>query len=66
MDETEDEVALKLLTSPIEPVIVEWSDEIEEDNVLAHACVFNRLSVIEEVNSLTLGANRSAKSPREA
>lgn len=61
MDETEDEVALKLLTSPIEPVIVEWSDEIEEDNVLAHACVFNRLSVIEEVNSLTLGANRSAK-----
>ncbi|CAB48977.1 DEAD/DEAH box helicase [Pyrococcus abyssi] len=61
MEGTEDEVALKLLTSPIEPVIVEWSDEIEEDNVLAHACVFNRLSVIEEVNSLTLGANRSAE-----
>ncbi|AEC51486.1 ATP-dependent RNA helicase, putative [Pyrococcus sp. NA2] len=61
MEGTEDEIALKLLTSPIEPVIVEWSDEIEEDNVLAHACVFNRLDVIEEVNSLTLGANRSAE-----
>ncbi|AAL80177.1 RNA helicase [Pyrococcus furiosus DSM 3638] len=65
MEGTEDEVALKLLTSPIEPVIVEWSDEFEEDNVLAHACVFNRLKVIEEVQSLCLGANQSAKNVLE-
>ncbi|MFA4668288.1 DEAD/DEAH box helicase [Pyrococcus kukulkanii] len=60
MEGTEDEVALKLLTSPIEPVVVEWGEELEEDNVLAHACVFNNLKVIEEVHSLTLGASQSA------
>ncbi|NJE85794.1 DEAD/DEAH box helicase [Thermococcus sp. CX2] len=60
MEGSEDEVAFKLLTAPIEPVIVEWSDELEQDNVLAHACVFNRLDVIEDVQSKCLGANQSA------
>ncbi|WP_297498657.1 DEAD/DEAH box helicase [Thermococcus sp.] len=61
MEGTEDEVAFKLLTAPIEPVTVEWSDELEQDNVLAHSCVFNRLDVIEEVQARCLGANQSAK-----
>ncbi|NJF25895.1 DEAD/DEAH box helicase [Thermococcus sp. Bubb.Bath] len=61
MEDSEDEVAFKLLTSPIEPVIVEWSDELEQDNVLAHSCVFNRLDLIEEVQSKCLGANQNAK-----
>lgn len=61
MEGSEDEIAFKLLTAPIEPVIVEWSDELEQDNVLAHACVFNRLDVIEDVQSKCLGANQSAE-----
>ncbi|WP_048148756.1 DEAD/DEAH box helicase [Palaeococcus ferrophilus] len=61
MEGSEDEVAFKLLTAPIEPVVVEWSDELEQDNVLAHSCVFNRLDVIEEVQSRCLGANQSAE-----
>ncbi len=61
MEGSEDEVAFKLLTAPIEPVIVEWSDELEQDNVLAHSCVFNRLEVIGEVQSRCLGANQSAE-----
>ena len=61
MEGSEDEVAFKLLTAPIEPVIVEWSDELEQDNVLAHSCVFNRLDVIEEVQARCLGANQSAE-----
>ncbi|WP_297523186.1 DEAD/DEAH box helicase [Thermococcus sp.] len=60
MEGTEDEVAFKLLTAPIEPVLVEWSDEFEGDNVLAHSCVFNRLELIEEVQAKCLGANQSA------
>ncbi|CAI1493630.1 DEAD/DEAH box RNA helicase [Thermococcus nautili] len=61
MEGTEEEVAFKLLTAPIEPVTVEWSDELEQDNVLAHSCVFNRLDVIEEVQERCLGANQSAE-----
>ena len=61
MEGSEDEVAFKLLTAPIEPVMVEWSDELEADNVLAHSCVFNRLDVIEEVQEKCLGANQSAE-----
>ncbi|WP_010478905.1 DUF5814 domain-containing protein [Thermococcus zilligii] len=61
MEGSEDEVAFKLLTAPIEPVTVEWSDELEQDNVLAHSCVFSRLEVIEEVQSRCLGANQSAE-----
>ncbi|NJE47626.1 DEAD/DEAH box helicase [Thermococcus sp. GR7] len=61
MESSEDEIAFKLLTAPIEPVVVEWSDELEQDNVLAHACVFNRLDVIEDVQSKCLGANQSAE-----
>ncbi len=61
MEGTEDEIAFKLLTASIEPVQVEWSDELEQDNVLAHSCVFNRLDVIEEVQSMCLGANQSAE-----
>ncbi|ASJ09529.1 RNA helicase [Thermococcus siculi] len=61
MESSEDEVAFKILTAPIEPVIVEWSDELEQDNVLAHSCVFNRLDVIEEVQSRCLGANQNAE-----
>ncbi|NJE41795.1 DEAD/DEAH box helicase [Thermococcus sp. GR6] len=61
MENSEDEIAFKLLTAPIEPVIVEWSDELEQDNVLAHACVFNRLDVIEDVQSKCLGANQSVE-----
>ncbi|GAB6101365.1 DUF5814 domain-containing protein [Thermococcus atlanticus] len=61
MESSEDEVAFKLLTAPIEPVLVEWSDELEQDNVLAHSCVFNRLDVIEDVQSKCLGANQSAE-----
>ncbi|ACJ16467.1 DEAD/DEAH box RNA helicase [Thermococcus onnurineus NA1] len=61
MENSEDEIAFKLLTAPIEPVVVEWSDELEQDNVLAHACVFNRLDVIEDVQSKCLGANQSAE-----
>ncbi len=63
MDGSEDEVAFKLLTAPpIEPVSVEWSDELEQDNVLAHSCVFDRLDVIEEVQGgRCLGANQSAE-----
>ncbi len=60
MESSEDEVAFKLLTAPIEPVLVEWSDELEGDNVLAHSCVFNRLDIIEEVQAKCLGANQSA------
>lgn len=61
MEGSEDEVAFKLLTAPIEPVTVEWSDELEQDNVLAHSCVFNRLDIIEEVQARCLGANQSAE-----
>ncbi|WP_456444046.1 DEAD/DEAH box helicase [Thermococcus sp.] len=61
VDGSEDEVAFKLLTAPVEPVAVEWSDELEQDNVLAHSCVFNRLNAIEEVQSRCLGANQSAE-----
>ncbi|ASJ04876.1 DEAD/DEAH box helicase [Thermococcus barossii] len=61
MESSEDEVAFKLLTAPIEPVMVEWSDELEQDNVLAHSCVFNHLDVIEDVQSKCLGANQSAE-----
>ena len=61
MEGTEEEVAFKLLTAPIEPVLVEWNDELEQDNVLAHSCVFNRLEVIEEVQEKCLGANQSAE-----
>ncbi|AEH25178.1 DUF5814 domain-containing protein [Pyrococcus yayanosii] len=60
MERTEDEVAFKLLTSSVEPVEVDWSDELEQDNVLAHSCVFSRLDVIEEVQGMCLGANQSA------
>ncbi len=60
MESSEDEVAFKLLTAPVEPVQVEWSDELEQDNVLAHSCVFSRLDVIEDVQSQCLGANQSA------
>ncbi|WP_456366032.1 DUF5814 domain-containing protein [Thermococcus sp.] len=60
MEGTEDEVAFKLLTAPIEPVFVEWSDELEGDNVLAHSCVFTKLETIEEVQASCLGANQSA------
>ncbi len=61
MESSEDEVAFKLLTAPVEPVQVEWSDELEQDNVLAHSCVFSRLDVIEDVQSQCLGANQSAE-----
>ena len=61
MEGSEDEVAFKLLTAPVEPVQVEWSDELENDNVLAHSCVFSRLDVIEDVQSQCLGANQSAE-----
>ena len=60
MEGTEEEVAFKLLTAPIEPVTVEWSDELEQDNVLAHSCVFNSLKTIEEVQERCLGANQNA------
>ncbi len=65
MEGSEDEVAFKLLTAPIEPVTVEWSDELEGDNVLAHSCAFNRLDVIEEVQSRCLGANQNAEGVME-
>ncbi len=61
MEQSEDEVAFKLLTAPIEPVYLEWSDELEQDQVLAHACVFSYLDDIEEVQSRCLGANQSAE-----
>ncbi|WP_461866673.1 DUF5814 domain-containing protein [Thermococcus sp.] len=61
MEGSEDEVAFRLLTAPIEPVMVEWSDELEGDNVLAHSCIFNRLDIIEEVQERCLGANQSAE-----
>ncbi|MCA6214616.1 MAG: putative ATP-dependent helicase [Thermococcaceae archaeon] len=61
MEGTEDEVAFKLLTAPIEPIHVEWSDEIEQDQVLAHSCVFSYLDDVEEVQSLCLGANQNAE-----
>ncbi len=61
MEGSEDEVAFRLLTSPIEPVEVEWSDELEEDNVLAHSCVFNSLERIEKVQEKCLGAKQSAE-----
>ncbi|ASJ11344.1 RNA helicase [Thermococcus sp. P6] len=61
MEGSEDEVAFRLLNEPVEPVKVEWSDELEQDNVLAHSCVFNRLDVIEEVQGRCLGANQSAE-----
>ncbi|WP_297070869.1 DEAD/DEAH box helicase [Thermococcus sp.] len=61
MESSEDEVAFKLLTAPIEPVFVEWSDELEGDNVLAHSCVFNRLDAIEDVQGRCLGANQDAE-----
>jgi len=60
MESSEDEVAFRLLSAPIEPVLVEWSDELEQDNVLAHSCVFSRLETIEEVQARCLGANQSA------
>ncbi len=60
MGGSEEEIAFRLLTAPIEAVNVEWSDELEQDNVLAHSCVFNRLDVIEEVQERCLGANQSA------
>ncbi|ALM75956.1 DUF5814 domain-containing protein [Thermococcus barophilus] len=61
MEQSEDEVAFKLLTAPIEPVYLEWNDELEQDQVLAHACVFSYLDDIEEVQSRCLGANQSAE-----
>jgi len=61
MDASEDAVAFKLLTAPIEPVSVEWSNELEEDNVLAHSCVFKRLDSIERVQDMCLGPNQSAE-----
>ena len=61
MEGSEDEVAFKLLSAPIEPVHVEWSDELEQDQVLAHSCVFSYLDDIEEVQSLCLGANQNAE-----
>ncbi|MBC7095326.1 DEAD/DEAH box helicase, partial [Thermococcus sp.] len=61
MEGSEDEIAFKLLTAPIEPVYVEWSDEMEQDQVLAHSCVFSYLDDIEEVQNMCLGANQSAE-----
>ena len=61
MEGSEDEIAFKLLTAPIEPVYVEWSDEMEQDQVLAHSCVFSYLDDIEEVQNKCLGANQSAE-----
>ncbi len=61
MEGSEDEIAFKLLTAPIEPVYVEWSDEMEQDQVLAHACVFSYLDDVEEVQNKCLGANQSAE-----
>ncbi len=61
MEGSEDEIAFKLLTAPIEPVYVEWSDEMEQDQVLAHSCVFSCLDDVEEVQNKCLGANQSAE-----
>lgn len=61
MEQSEDEIAFKLLSSPIEPVIVEWSDELEQDQVLAHSCLFSHLDDVEEVQSKCLGANQNAE-----
>lgn len=61
MEGSEDEIAFKLLTAPIEPVYVEWSDEMEQDQLLTHACVFSYLDDIEEVQNKCLGANQSAE-----
>ncbi|AIF69765.1 RNA helicase [Palaeococcus pacificus DY20341] len=65
MEGSEDEVAFKLLSAPIEPVDVEWSDELEQDQVLAHSCLFSHMEIIEEVQASCLGANQSAKSVLE-
>ncbi|USG99683.1 DEAD/DEAH box helicase [Thermococcus argininiproducens] len=61
MESSEDEIAFKLLTAPIEPVYVEWSDELEQDQVLAHSSVFSYLDDIEKVQTLCLGANQNAE-----
>ena len=61
MDGSEDEITFKLLTAPIEPVYVEWSDDMEQDQVLAHACVFSYLDDVKEAQNKCLGANQSAE-----
>ena len=61
MEGSEDEIAFKLLNEPIEPVNVEWNDEFEQEQVLAHSAVFSNMEDIEEVQSKCLGANQSAE-----
>ena len=61
MEGSEDEIAFKLLTAPIEPVYVEWSDDMEQDQVLAHACVFSYLEDVEEAQNKCLGANHNTE-----
>ena len=61
MEGSEDEIAFKLLTAPIEPVYVEWSDEMEQDQVLAHACVFSYLDDVKEAQNKCLGANHNTE-----